>query len=252
LSITLKYIGEVVAILEVDRPQVRNALDWDAIHKFGELVDTAHKNSAIRALIVTGAGDNFIAGGDLKVLHNYPTKADGERLSLVMSETLNHLEALPYPTIAAMNGPARGGGAEIALACDLRIMSEDADFGLVQVKLGLTPGWGAGQRLLRLVGYSRAFDLLATGRVLSSQQALECGLANRLAASGKALEAAIELARQTAAQSKDTIEAVKRILRAGVSLDPENAAARERAEFPTLWAADDHISAVQRFLDRKK
>jgi len=251
VSVTLQLHQPGIAILQVERPEVRNALDWAAMRAFGEQVEAAHALPGLRALILCGSAKAFVAGGDLKELANYPSRADGARLSARMSAALERLEALPCPTIAAMNGPARGGGAEISLACDLRVMAADADLGFVQASLGLTPGWGAGQRLLRLVGYSRALEWLATGRILSAEEALAHGLANRLAPGGRALEVALELAGQIAAQPIETVRAIKRLLRAGLTLPPETAQAHEGAEFPDLWAAEEHLQAVRRFLQRE-
>jgi enoyl-CoA hydratase len=251
VPVSLRAIESHIGILQVNRPQVRNALNWEAMQAFQECVEKAHAQTDLRALIVTGTPKAFIAGGDLKELHRYSTQADGERLSKAMSAALERLEALPCPTIAALDGPARGGGAEICLANDLRVMAEDADLGLVQVTLGLTPGWGAGQRLLRLVGYSRALELLVTGRVIGANEALALGLVNRLAPPGEALSTALELARQIASQPVDTVRAIKRLLRFGLLLPSETAAALEAAEFPSLWAAEEHAQAVERFLNRK-
>jgi len=218
---------------------------------FAACIEQAYTLPDLRVLIVTGSEEAFIAGGDIKELSGFPAQADGLRLSRLMGKALKRLEALPIITIAAMNGPARGGGTEIALACDLRVMANDADFGLVQITLGLTPGWGAGQRLLRLVGYSRTLEWLATGRILSAQEALSSGIANRLSPPGKALEEAQGLAQLIAGQPQHAARAVKRLLRAGLLLPPETAASTEEAEFPPLWAAEEHLRAVKRFMSRK-
>jgi enoyl-CoA hydratase/carnithine racemase len=167
-----------------------------------------------------------------------------------MGRALSRLESLPCPTIAAIEGPARGGGVEIALACDLRVMSTEADLGLVQITLGLTPGWGAGQRLLRLVGYSRALEWLLIGRVLTAQEALAYGLANIGSSPRQALQEALELARKIASQPATAVQAIKRLLRAGILLSPELAAANEQTEFPPLWAAEAHLQAVEKFFRR--
>lgn len=251
MSVSLQVKQAGIAVLQVERPEVRNALNWEAIHAFSESIDHAHSLKDLRALIITGSKQAFIAGGDLKELHSYSTPADGERLSATMREALDRLEALPCPTIAAMNGPARGGGAEISLACDLRFMARDADVGFVQIQLGLTPGWGAGQRLLRLVGYSRALEWLVSGQILSAEDAYKWGLVNRLTPAGQALQSALDLARQIAEQPFQSVLAIKRLLRAGLYLQPEMAWAIEQAEFPALWASEPHLQAVQRFIDRK-
>ncbi|HSF81177.1 MAG TPA: enoyl-CoA hydratase/isomerase family protein [Anaerolineales bacterium] len=250
MTVTLSTPEQGIAILQVNRPKVRNALDWQAMEAFAACMEKAQAMSGLHALVLTGTSEAFIAGGDLKALSAYPRLEDGSHLSRLMGNALSRLEALPFPTIAAMNGPARGGGTEIALACDLRVMDENADFGLVQVTLGLTPGWGAGQRLLRLVGYARAFEWLATGRILGAQEAYDCGLANRVAPPGEALATALELARLIASHSRETVRAIKRLLRGGLSLPATMAASLEQAEFPPLWASGEHLQAVERFLNR--
>jgi enoyl-CoA hydratase len=240
-----------IGLLEVKRPRVRNALDWEGMASFARTIEALYKKDELWALIVTGTKQAFVSGGDLKALSQDTSQADGLRLAALMGNALQRLEALAFPTIAAINGPARGGGAEIALACDLRVMGADADLGFVQVKLGLTPGWGAGQRLVRMVGYSRALEWLGTGRVLSAPEALQYGLANRLAPAGQALNAAQEFALELAAQPQGALRAIKRLLRVGITLPPETAASLERAEFPPLWAADEHLAAVRRFLEKR-
>lgn len=251
MPVSLESIDGFITILKIDRPDVRNALDWEAISTFRDTVESAHSMEDLRAFIVTGSNETFISGGDLKALARHTSEEDGLRLSREMSFALERLEALPCPTIAAIEGHARGGGAEICLACDLRIMSTNADIGFVQIKLGLVPGWGAGQRLLRLVGYSRALEWLTTGRVLSAEEAISCGLINNLTPPGEALSTAIDLSQKIASQPMEAVRAIKRLLRAGLYLPAPTAAALEQAEFPALWAAEEHLQAVERFLKRK-
>jgi enoyl-CoA hydratase len=251
MSVTLEMIEPHIALLRVDRPQVRNALDWESMTAFSQAVEGAYQTPDLRALILTGSEKAFIAGGDLKALRGATTRADGLRLAEMMSRPLKRLEALSCITLAAMNGPTRGGGAEIALACDLRVMGAAADFGLVQVTLGLTPGWGGGQRLLHLVGYSRALEWLATGRILTAQEMLAHGLTNRVSPRGRALDGALELAREIAAQPASAVRATKRLLRVGRLLPAQSAARAELEEFPPLWASEEHVQAVEEFLKRK-
>ena len=239
-----------VGVLEVRRPEVRNALNWEAMEAFREAVEQAHREPSLRVLVVTGRGNAFIAGGDLKVLAHYPEEEHGRRLSAVMTKALARLEALPVPTIAALNGPARGGGSEVALACDLRVMAANADLGFVQIRQALTPGWGGGQRLLRLVGYSRAMEWLLLGKVLTAQEALSAGLANRVVPPGKALDEALSLAQEIADQPPQVVRAIKALLRAGMTLPPALAAAEEHRLFTPLWAEETHLQAVQAFLQR--
>lgn len=244
--------SEGVAVLRINRPGARNALTWEAMEAFAQAVEHAHTDPHLRALVLTGSDGTFCAGGDLYELHNYPTYADGERLATIMGEALDRLEDLPAITVAAIEGHALGGGAEIALACDLRVMAEGTQFGLMHVRLGICPAWGGGQRLLRMVGYSTALEWLALGRVLTAEEAAAHGLASRVVPRGQALQAALDLAGQIAAQDPGAVRGVKRLLRAGLTLPPEEAAAVERSVFPQLWAAPAHLQASERFVNRRR
>ena len=140
-----------IAILRVNRPQARNALNWAAQEAFATAVSQTAQNETVRVLIITGTGDQaFVAGGDLKELANHPETAAGERLNRVMSRALAELTQLPIPVIAAVNGDAFGGGCEILTACDLRICAAHARFSFAQVKNALTTGWGGTGRLVPL------------------------------------------------------------------------------------------------------
>jgi len=208
-------------------------------------------NPMMRALIVTGADGAFCSGGDLIELDKYPSQTDGARLGIVMGEALDQLAALPIPTVAAVEGPAIGGGAEIALACDLRVLAEGSLIGLTHARLGIIPAWGGGQRLLRLVGYSKALEWLASGRMLSAAEAYTAGLANRLVPAGQALAEALQLAKSFVERAATAVRAVKELLRAGISLPAEDAAMTERSLFPDLWAASEHLQASASFVARK-
>lgn len=240
-------IGSIV----IRRPQARNALNWAAMEAFAECVEQAHRSQGLRALVVRGEGTAFCAGGDLFELDGFPTRLDGVRLSSVMADALDRLEVLPAPTIAAIEGPALGGGAEMALACDLRVMADGASLGMMHVRLGITPAWGGGQRLLRLVGYGRSLEWLALGRVFSASEALAEGLAHRIVDRGQALAEATALAQELRDRDPQAVAAVKRLLRAGVSQSADQAMRAERGEFPDLWAAPAHLAASADFVARR-
>ena len=239
-----------IGLLRFNRPAVRNALSWRAMESFRQVVDEAVDDHALRALILTGDRKAFCAGGDLAELHNHLSRVDGVRLMTLMGEALNRLANLACPTIAAIEGAAMGGGAEISLACDMRVMAADARIGLMHVRLAISPAWGGALRLLRTVGYARAFEWLVAGRVLSGEEAYRYGLANRLTGPGEALAEARRLAETIAGQDQGAVQAIKRMLRAGRTLDPSSAAAAERKEFPELWAGAAHREASARFLER--
>jgi enoyl-CoA hydratase len=131
-------------------------------------------------------------------------------------------------------------------------MDRDADMGFVQINLGLTPGWGAGQRLLRLVGYSRALELLITGRIIEASEALQLGLINQVTQPGQVFNEALDFSRDIVLKPRQALYAVKRILRAGSIFPSETAATFEQAEFPPLWISPEHTQAVKKFLNRKR
>jgi len=240
-----------IGILTLNRPHVRNALNWNAMEKFAETIDRVSGDKEMRALIITGSGGAFCAGGDLYELDNYMTREDGSRLATIMGGALKRLENLPFPSLAAMEGPAIGGGAEIALACDLRVMAERAVIGLVHIRLAIMPAWGGGQRLLHLIGYTRAMEWLVGGRIISSIEAHAAGLANRLVPDGRAFEHTLELAESITKHARQAITAIKSILRAGIDLPAEEAERFERDIFPDIWAAAEHVEASRRFVEKK-
>ncbi len=241
-----------IGILTLNRPQVRNALNWDAMEIFADKIEAIHRDKNLKSLIITGAEGAFSSGGDLVELDKYLTRPDGIRLSTIMGNALKRLEQLAVPTLAAMEGPAMGGGAEIALACDMRVMAEKAVLGMLHIRLAILPAWGGGQRLLRAVGYSRALEWISSGRIISAIEAQAAGLANRLAPEGKALEIAIDLAKSISVHAHNSVKAVKRILQAGLTKPADEAEAIERSEFPDRWASHEHHAASKKFVSKKK
>jgi enoyl-CoA hydratase len=243
--------GDGIATLTVNRPEVRNALDWEAMETFAQTMDMAARSKELRAMVLTGSGDTFVSGGDLKVLKPYTKWRDGLRLAVTMGKALDKLRSLPCPTIAAINGPARGGGAEIAAACDQRVMAEGADIGFVHARLGITTAWGGARYLLQLVGYPMALELLATGRILNAQEAEGIGLVDHITAPGDALNTALNLARIMAEHPIEAVRAAKRLLRYAVA-SPLVAKHAERRLFAGLWDSEYRRKAVERFLNRHK
>ncbi len=242
-----------IAVLTFNRPAALNALDMDTMRCFADTIQRLSGLADIRAVVLTGAGDQaFCSGGDLHELSHYPSAEEGEAMSRLMGDALLALEQLPVPVIAAINGYALGGGSEIALACDLRIVDDKARLGLVHIKLGLIPGWGAGQRLLRLVGYSRAMEILLRGRAMHVHELTALGLVNDVVEAGTALEHALNFARHIAESSPDVVRAIKKLLQAGTRQSYEAALQTEHDLFPALWAAEPHLQAVENFLRSRK
>jgi enoyl-CoA hydratase len=242
-----------VAIITLNRPEALNALSLDMMPRLAQMIATLAQDADLRVVIITGAGEKaFSSGGDLTQLKDKVTEADGAYLSRVMSDALLALERLPVPVIAAINGYALGGGSEIALACDLRVVDDKVRFGLVQIKMGLTPGWGAGQRLLRLVGYARALEILLRGQPMTAADLVTLGLATQVAPTGQALSVALLLANEIATADASVVRAIKRLLQAAWQQPYEQALQTEHLLFAPLWAAEPHWQAVQQFINRQK
>jgi enoyl-CoA hydratase/carnithine racemase len=172
------------AILTIDRPDQRNALARQTVLELGRAGQKLQADESVRLVVLTGAGEKaFCAGADLKERATMADDAVREMLSLYASE-LAWLDGSPFPVVAALNGAALGGGLELALACDLRIAAPHAVMGLPETSLGILPAAGGTQRLPRLVGYSKALELVLLGTRLNAEEALAIGLVNRIAKAG--------------------------------------------------------------------
>lgn len=240
-----------VAVLTINRPHARNALDIATMEAFAATVARLQADERLRAVVITGAGDHsFCSGGDLHELSTHNTEDKARQFVTLMGDALLALENLPVPVFAAINGYALGGGAEVAVAADLRIADVRARLGFVHVRLAVTPGWGAGQRLLRLVGYSRAMQILLRGRIMHANELETLGLVNKIVPPGQALTHALQSAEHVAGMPPELPRSIKALLRAGLEQPYEQALTTERDLFPPLWVSEAHDAAVQQFLDR--
>ncbi|MCB9421773.1 MAG: enoyl-CoA hydratase/isomerase family protein [Ardenticatenaceae bacterium] len=241
-----------IATIRVNRPEARNALNWAAQEAFAAAVTAVSQTPAIRALIITGTGQQaFVAGGDLKELSQNPDRAAGERLNRIMSQALAQMAKLPMPVIAAINGDAFGGGCEIITACDLRMAAAHAQFSFAQVKVGLTTGWGGTKRLVHLIGQSRAMDLLLTARTFDAKEAYRLGFVHRLVPPNDDVHAAARSwATQLTQLPYDALAATKALILNSYnhSLHEENS---EREAFLKLWAQPDHLEALAAFNEKR-
>lgn len=243
-----------IALLRINRPRARNALDWEAQQAFAAAASRAQRDDSIRALIVTGAGTQaFVSGADLKELSAHPEPAAGERLTTIMSQALNDLVGAPFPVIAAVNGDAIGGGCEILTACDLRLASPGARFSFRQVYNGLTTGWGGAGRLVELIGQSRAMELLLTGRTFDAAEARQLGLIHRVVPDNTDVVAAAQAwAGELIRLPKRALAATKVLVHAAVHLAPADVRTLESQLFINLWPSADHLEAMQAFVEKRE
>lgn len=240
-----------IFVLTVNRPEAYNALNKKTLEEMGEAIDTVGANDEARVLLITGAGDKaFIAGADIKAMVNMNAQ-QGQAFSELGAATLRKFEYLPFPVIAVVNGFALGGGCETAMACDWIIAGENAVFGQPEVKLGIPPGFGGTQRLLRLVGKSRALELVTTARQVRADEALQIGLVNSVHPLENLLDAALAQARDVAAQGPIAVRAAKQAIQRGQSMDLDNACALETQLFGLCFASDDQNEGMTAFIEKR-
>jgi enoyl-CoA hydratase len=245
----LRYVeADGVGLLTINRPAVHNAISLATMAELDRVLDWVSTDSQAAALVITGAGDRvFVSGGDLKDFEQLTTYDSAVAMSRWMQLLMARLQELPIPVIGAVNGDCLGGGCEVALAADIRVVSNTAHFGFKQVTLGITPAWGGRRRLVRLVGRSRALQLLLSGDLIDADEAHRIGLAEKVVPAGEVLSAAMDLARQIALNPRLAVRAIKRAVNHDVAaLDGEtDAVAFEADLFARTWISEDHNEAVE-------
>ncbi|WP_436791818.1 enoyl-CoA hydratase/isomerase family protein [Yinghuangia sp. YIM S10712] len=234
-------LDDGVAIITINRPETRNAIAPDTMDGLDKALDDA---AGARALVITGGGErSFVSGGDLKELAKLRTEEDATAMALRMRGICDRIAAFPGPTIAALNGHALGGGAEVAVAADIRVAAEDILIGFTQATLAIMPAWGGAERLVELVGRGRALMLAGSGKVMGAAEAERLGLVDVVLPRESFPEGWRSLAKSLATTAAGEI---KHLMRGGSSA--EDAAGR----FARLWVTDDHWAAVDKVLNRSK
>jgi 2-(1,2-epoxy-1,2-dihydrophenyl)acetyl-CoA isomerase len=221
--------GEV-GLVVLDRPGKLNAFAGEMRDQIGDAVEQLGADPAVRAIVITGEGRGFCAGADIDYLNELVVEGnarDFQRLLEAGERVVQEIRAAEKPVIAAVNGPAAGGGANLALACDLRIMADTASIGQTFVRIGLHPDWGGTFLLPRLVGVSRALELMWSGRMVGAEEALVIGLVNRVVPAAAVREEAITWARQLGAGPPLAVARIKRALQESLDRDLETMLAIE-------------------------
>lgn len=244
-------VSGAVASITIAREDKLNALDSATIGELLRAFLVARADPAVRAIILTGSGPKaFVAGADIGEMA--ALSADESRRFAERGQQLTVLiESMPKPVIAAVNGFALGGGCEMALACHIRIASENARFGQPEVKLGLLPGFGGSQRLPRLVGKGRALELLLTGGMIDAAEAHRIGLVNAVVPAGESAAAARKMASTIAANAPLAIEYCMAAVQSGMEMPLEEALRMEAALFGLCFASDDMREGTKAFLEKR-
>ncbi|MFC9617025.1 enoyl-CoA hydratase/isomerase family protein [Streptomyces sp. NPDC056938] len=238
-----------VATIRVDRPKA-NAVDPAMIDEFLAVLPPLTADPEVRCIVITGTGRFFIAGADIAVMRDL--SADNQARMRRWIDVQRLIEQAPKPVVAAMNGHALGGGAELSLACDLRILSADATFGFPEMLLGLFPGAGGSQRLPRLVGPHLAKRLMIEGERFAPQRALELGLVDFVASRAEFESLVAEQARRLAAKPTAAIALLKRVVDEGYGLPVEEALKREETGVAELTRTADAAEGLQAFLEKRE
>ncbi len=283
---TMKYIQlepqADIAIIKINRPEALNALNTDVILELSRTIDIVGVDDGIKAVIITGVGErSFCAGADISYMVNI-TPIMAEKYASAAQDVLNKIEKLEKPVIAAINGFALGGGCELAMVCDIRIASSNAKLGQPEVTIGIPPGWGGTQRLLRIVGPSKAKELIFTGKTLAAEEAEQIGLVNKVISLGpddvlppdapdgdsvkekersnqvarilnkKLMEECLALARQITNNSFIAVKTSKILINKGMDADINTGLRLEIYGWALCFAHEDREKMMSAFLNKGK
>jgi enoyl-CoA hydratase len=241
--------GDVV-LATLNAPERRNAIDQQMVDGLHAVLDALTADPTLAALVITGAGDKaFAAGADIAQLR---ARTSADALQAINSTIFNRIEEFPVPVIAAIRGFALGGGCELAIACDLRVLGESSKLGQPEVKLGIIPAAGGTYRLPRLVGLGRARELIYTGRMVDAAEALRIGLANAVVPDAEVVDRALQLAGEIAQNGRAAVAAAKRALNLLSRPGQDGAIACESSLQAVLFDSDDKRARMDAFLHNPK
>lgn len=239
-----------VAVLTIDRPEALNALNSQVLCDLDAAISQVEADDEVRVVVLTGAGRSFVAGADIGEMVNF-SAIDGKKFGVHGGSIFLRLENLSKPVIAAINGFALGGGCELAMACDIRIASEKAKFGQPEVGLGITPGFGGTQRLPRIVGISKAMELILTAKVIKAEEAKAIGLVSEVYPAEELMDKAMELANAICANAPIAVSESKRCIRMGMQTDIATGSAFEAEAFGVTCGTQDKNEGMGAFLAKR-
>ena len=240
-----------IAVITIDRPKVLNALNAATIAELSEAFEQAAADSAVRVILLTGAGQkSFVAGADISELTAVDEVA-GRAYSVQGQKLFRRIETLGKPVIACINGFALGGGCELAMACTLRLAAEDARFGQPEVKLGVIAGFGGTQRLPRLVGRGAALKILLSGAMISAAEALRIGLVDEVVEGDQLMARAKVLANEIAANAPIALERTLIAVDSGLDMSLDDALAEEARHFGQCCGTRDKAEGTAAFLAKR-
>ena len=244
--------SEGIATITLNRPEALNAFSKEVIEEVLNAIEDIKADENVRVVILTGAGEKaFSAGADIKAMKGM-NALKARELSLMGEKLCLALENLGKPVIAAINGYALGGGLEVAMACDIRIASENARMGQTEINIGLIPGWGGTQRLTRLVGATKAKELIFTGKMIDAKTAEQIGLVNMVVPQSNFRETVRQFALELAQKAPVALKIAKALINKGAETSLDVALALEREGFGVVASTEDLQEGVSAFTEKRK
>ena len=243
---------ERVGTITLNRPKSMNSLSSELLGELDHALTEIDRDDDVKVVILTGSEKFFAAGADITEIGAIKTPLDAHRFLKMAQAVFNHIEDLEKPVIAAISGLTLGGGCELTLACDLRIAADNATFGQPEIKIGVIPGAGGTQRLPRIVGVTKAKEILYTGDFMDAQEAYRIGLLNKVVPAASLMEEARKMALKIARQPGVALTATKLSVNGGLNMDIKSAMAYEARCFEILFSTDDQKEGMKAFIEKRK
>lgn len=249
---TLRYeIKDGIAYVTIDRPKSLNAISIEVLNELKTVFEKINNNSEVQVVILTGEGRAFVAGADISQMASL-TGIEGQKMVRDGAKIIDYIETIDKPVIAAINGFALGGGCELAMACDIRIASEKAQFGQPEVNLGIIPGFGGTQRLPRLVGKGMAKYMIMTAEYINAEEALRLGLVEKVVAPEDLMPTCESIAKTIMSKAPIAIRAAKTAINTGIMLDVPTGVALEGEASGAPFCSEDRVEGMKAFLEKRK
>jgi enoyl-CoA hydratase len=249
---TFEYsVDDGIALVRLNRPTKLNAIDAVMVREFGELAANVRRDKAVKVLVFTGNGRAFCAGADISNLAGIASSGEFMAHIETIQTAFNAIDDLDRPTIAAVNGLAFGGGCELTLVCDFRIMAEEAHLGVPEIKIGVLPGAGGTQRLSHMLPPALAKEMIYLGEPITAQKALQFGLVNEVVPAAKVLETAMEWARRLMKMPPLAVRCAKLLVHTGMNTDLKSGIEAERQAMGFLFGTEDRAEGMGAFLQKR-
>lgn len=241
-----------VGILTINKPKSMNVLSYETVAELEKFTGDQMQSEDLKALIVTGSGKKaFVAGADIGQMREMH-RDEFENYCRAAHGIFNALQQAPFPVIAAVNGYALGGGCEFAVACDIRIASDNAKVGFPETKLGLFPCWGGSQRITRITGIGKAKELIFTGKMITAEEALEIGLVDKVVKQEQLLDEALNMAEQIASNAPLAVGLAKKVINKGSDMDISQGLEYELKNGIECFSSKDRVEGMSAFLEKRE